>query len=683
MSIPFLNLFKRAKARRAKHVEEPRAAVLHAPAAEKPAAERLSKTVMPNATRTLTSTDPFRAAAKRITLREIGGTPVRPPGERAIRLSLGDLLPHLPAGSLKPRDTLDVKRTVAIKAAEAEKGMATGQPTALLASIYEQAPDIFRQSVAPTDTTQVSLPFDKVMEQFQTMHVRDDQMQDEAVPQVETPFLQVTIEDTEKFGTPLPPLQTSAKPPVKVEPATARSIAKAEPEPVAQEKQTPARRPISLTPPTEPVPPPSSDPAAGPTRIPFNLPPNGAGVPASERVPASSGPPVPTPPPAPAVTPAPARIPFKMPAPNLKPKLTLIRGVEEEAPSSNQPAAVTAPADQATATNEKIKLRLSVCLRNLPAFQLAGELPQISDDVLIELPYALVEPQLSTGRVAIYPKLFHSAIPEPFRDVFVVDAAQTAVLLPLQEVLQNLPSTALQMRQDQEQVEAIDHYETPFSHHAKEDQQRFDKPDVQPAEAAQSTALEPSPEPAQMEAAIPVERPPEEVAWKETSPTKKSRGKGRAAASPATTEQPEVAASATPAASTENEAVEAKSNAKEFVLKISCLPGVTGCSIAFADGLTMAGNLPPSLAADGLCAVAPSVLQKIEKHMVGSDLGSLNSMTLNCNKSLLSFFMEGNVCLTVLHSQQTLEPVTQEQLVQMTKELAQIFAQPETTHVDH
>ena len=45
--------------------------------------------------------------------------------------------------------------------------------------------------------------------------------------------------------------------------------------------------------------------------------------------------------------------------------------------------------------------------------------------------------------------------------------------------------------------------------------------------------------------------------------------------------------------------------------------------------------------------------------------------------------MEGNVCLTVLHSEQTLEAVTQEQLVEMTKELAQIFAQPETTHVDH
>ena len=119
---------------------------------------------------------------------------------------------------------------------------------------------------------------------------------------------------------------------------------------------------------------------------------------------------------------------------------------------------------------------------------------------------------------------------------------------------------------------------------------------------------------------------------------------------------------------------EAKNNAKEFVLRVTCLPGVTGCSIAFADGLTMAGNLPPNLGADGLFAVAPSVLQKIQKHMLDTDLGSLNSMTLNCSKSPITFFMEGNVCLSVLHTDKTLEPVTQEQLVEMTKELAQIFA---------
>jgi hypothetical protein len=118
-----------------------------------------------------------------------------------------------------------------------EKGMATGQPAASLITIYEQAPEVFIHPVTPDDLTQVALPFQKVLQQFETLQVREDQMEDQAVPQVDTPFLQVTIEDTQKFGTSLAPLQTSAAPPVKVEPATARSLAKAEPEPVVQLKQ--------------------------------------------------------------------------------------------------------------------------------------------------------------------------------------------------------------------------------------------------------------------------------------------------------------------------------------------------------------------------------------------------------------------------------------------------------------
>lgn len=368
---------------------------------------------------------------------------------------------------------------------------------------------------------------------------------------------------------------------------------------------------------------------------------------------------------------------------DLKPKLTLVPGVDpvkSEPPAPTQPPPATAPAEPAKPEATTIRLHLNVCLRNLPAFQLSGDLPEIADDVLIELPYSVIEPQLVSGRVAVPPKLFHSAIPEQFRNVFVVDATETPVLLPLQEVLQHLPSTALKMRHDQEHEEAVDHFETPFSRHAKEDQKRFAKPAAEPPKAPEPAAPEgaapPTAEPAKMETAPPVEKPEPTVASKEAAEAEKAVEDRPGSAIPATT----------PAAATgETKATdaEAKNNAKEFVLRVSCLPGVTGCSIAFADGLTMAGNLPPNLGADGLCAVAPSVLQKIQKHMLETDLGSLNSMTLNCSKSPISFFMQGNVCLTVLHTEQTLEPVTQDQLMEMTKELAQIFAQPETTHVDH
>jgi hypothetical protein len=48
-------------------------------------------------------------------------------------------------------------------------------------------------------------------------------------------------------------------------------------------------------------------------------------------------------------------------------------------------------------------------------------------------------------------------------------------------------------------------------------------------------------------------------------------------------------------------------------------------------------------------------------------------MTLHCSKNSLTFFMQGNVCMTVLHSDHKLEQVVQEQLTDMTKELAKIF----------
>ena len=703
MTIPFFDLFKRARARLSK--QNTAAPVVTArPLPEKPASERLSKTVMPNATRTVAPVDPFQVAAGKGRSREMPAplTPVVEPRERAISFTLSDLLENLPSASIKPRDSFDLNRTISIKAAEVEKGMATGQPTAFLASIYEQAPDIFQQSVAADDQTQVALPYAKVLEQFQALQVRADQMQDEAVPQVETPFLQVTIEDTKKFGTSLAPLQTSAKPPVIVEPATARSIAKAEPEPVAQEKQTPdisTRRPISLTPKTAAAP--GHEPKARPVRIPFSLPPNGAGVPASERVPASSGPPVPTPPlapPAPTKAAAPVRIPFKMTPPNaeLKPKLTLVPGVD---PVENEPSP-SQPAEPVTKENEVVRLRLNVCLRNLPAFQLSGSLPEISDDVVMELPYSVIEPQLASGRVAIDPKLFRQAIPEKFRENFVVDATETPVLLPLQEVLQHLPSSALTMRQDQEHEEAIDHFETPFSHHAKEDQKRFGKASSEGAKPSEPAALEETAPPGVAEA-VKTETPqanktedktaskqPAEVGepvatLEERAPENVQSADEAATDQPATTEAKAADVEEEPASTPPATTAEAKSNAKEFVLRVSCLPGVAGCSISFADGLTMAGNLPPGLGAEGLCAMAPSVLQKIEKHMLETNLGPLNSMTLHCAKSPLSFFMQGNICLTVLHTDQDLEPVTQEQLAEMTKELAQIFAQPEITHVDH
>jgi predicted regulator of Ras-like GTPase activity (Roadblock/LC7/MglB family) len=110
---------------------------------------------------------------------------------------------------------------------------------------------------------------------------------------------------------------------------------------------------------------------------------------------------------------------------------------------------------------------------------------------------------------------------------------------------------------------------------------------------------------------------------------------------------------------------------------------VGGCCLTFADGLGLAGNLPSEAAAEGLCAMAPSVFGRIEKHLFDTKLGSLTAVTLHCAKAPVTFFMQGNICLTVLHNDGNLPLETQNELAKMTKELSRTYSQPEMADVDH
>ena len=136
----------------------------------------------------------------------------------------------MPADYIKPIESIDGTRRILLKASEVERGMASGKPAVSLATIYQQVPEIFLRSIAPTDEAQVQLPFKKVLEQFTSLQVRTDQERHQAVPQVETPFLKVTLEDNSRFGTTIEAVETADLPPVRVEPATAEAFAAAEPE---------------------------------------------------------------------------------------------------------------------------------------------------------------------------------------------------------------------------------------------------------------------------------------------------------------------------------------------------------------------------------------------------------------------------------------------------------------------
>jgi predicted regulator of Ras-like GTPase activity (Roadblock/LC7/MglB family) len=712
MTIPFLSYFKRSKGNGAVKEKAAAPAKPVLPPLEKPSSERFSKTVMPNSTRVLPPQDPFEMAARSTALGgqmpSVGGTvapsslrsipfaPVasgprdllppavalalEPQVERVVSLELGDVLTEMPPGYVKPLESIDTSRRVLLKASEVEKGMAGGKPTVSITSVYQQMPEIFIRQIDGADASQLNLPFQKVLEGFANMSVRADQERACAVPQVETPFLKVTLEDNQKFGTTTEPLETGDLPPVRVEPPTAEAFAAAVPEAAADAQLRMA-------------PPPSSygNGQTQPKRVPFKLSPNGTDVPAPESVPASSGPSVPNFLPSPlapvvarindpgcadmsfqepgsvipATAPAPVRIPFKK-APvttdeEAKPKPEPWLTKESLAAEGETPAAPkTAVMSETRVAEVKIALPLLPILKSLPPMQLTGDPSCVPPDVRLEFPFSLIEPQLASGRISVTAKVFEVSLPISFRGLFQAGPGAVDVALPLQEVLKNLPATSLRMRDDQEEQEAGQNFATPFLAKAEEDAKRFNVP------------------------ATPVAKPamPESGAAGVSPAIEDS-----AADTPAITEETQAAAAAAvieekvsdrPLRTPLQVALETdeKLDAKGVVALVNKIPGVKACAIMFGDGLSLAGSLPQELETEGLCAMAPSLMQRIENHLVDTKLGLLHGMTLSCVKGAITFYMHENLCLAALHADLDLPGETREKLSRVVHELSRKYSHP-------
>jgi predicted regulator of Ras-like GTPase activity (Roadblock/LC7/MglB family) len=275
-----------------------------------------------------------------------------------------------------------------------------------------------------------------------------------------------------------------------------------------------------------------------------------------------------------------------------------------------------------------ISLSLKVVLQNLPAFQLNGDVGAVSNEGRVAFPLALIEPQLASGRVSIAPDLFQAALPAEHRALFQIDVQKTSVALPLEEVLRNLPPSVLKLRDDQEQLTHNKDFETPFLAKAQEDARRFG----------------------------PTSDPTENVLKKSE---KKSPAEPLAAKLPAD-----------------------KIDPKKIVSQANALPGVKTCAITFSDGLIFAGELPEEVQADGLYAMAPSLLRRIAQHLRETKLGQLVAMTLYTSDSAISFFARGDICLTALHDI-SLAPEIRTLLAELIEKLSKTYAQPEKSNVDH
>jgi predicted regulator of Ras-like GTPase activity (Roadblock/LC7/MglB family) len=690
MTIPFLDLVKKAKekfeGRRRPSGPAPLPSV-----EDKPESDKLAKRVMPYAVRTMTPdpTAPALAAASVIPARRIpvtrppvgapddlgpsAGVSVEPRGERTLSLALSDVIAKMPDGYLKPHESFDTTRRVTLKAAEVEKGLAAGRPSIPIAAIYQQTPEIFLHTVQPSDTAVVVLPVQKIIDELSRLRVREDQTAEPITAQVETPFLKLMVEESEKFGTTVAPFTTTELQ-LPMEPLPSAAAA-AQPAPIEAIRPAPPSPPIQPPPAVRPPVAPATSSTIPPPRIgaepsrdgsmaritlvepsaPVEDKPEeslliGTGGSAFPRVPASSGPPVP-----PAAPPAaePTRIPFQIPPQAAPPKIA----AQTPAPSlpvRETPTVAPIAAGPVEPTQEPmVALPLRPILASLPPIQVAGDVASVPADAKISFRMALITPQLASGKVTISPKDFHAALPEQYRGLFLPDAVEAPVPLSLPDVLANLPGDSLRVREDQEVVSQDEMFETPFLAKAKEDEERF---------ARRRGTVPPAAAPAEPE--VP----------KASTPKVEIAQVAKAEALKVTSRETSVAKPAEAAL---------KFDAKAAVVQACALPGVASCSVIFADGLIIAGNIPDKMHMEGLSAVAPTMLKKLQKHMCETQLGPLSCMTVHGEKSPVTFFGAGNLCLTAVHNGTELSSESRRELSRITQELSQTYPQVETSHVDH
>src|SRR5438552_5431340 len=147
MTIPFLDLFRKLTGRSAALTAGPAVPATLVRVAKKPASERLSKTVLPHATRSFSPPDPFRAATAeslgrtssaplQLGSQHVTAAPKRsqsahlPPAlaralepklERAISLQIADFIDRVPTGYIKPIEILDAAARVSLKSSEIER----------------------------------------------------------------------------------------------------------------------------------------------------------------------------------------------------------------------------------------------------------------------------------------------------------------------------------------------------------------------------------------------------------------------------------------------------------------------------------------------------------------------------------------------------------------------------------
>jgi predicted regulator of Ras-like GTPase activity (Roadblock/LC7/MglB family) len=115
-------------------------------------------------------------------------------------------------------------------------------------------------------------------------------------------------------------------------------------------------------------------------------------------------------------------------------------------------------------------------------------------------------------------------------------------------------------------------------------------------------------------------------------------------------------------------------DAKKVVRLVSKLPGITACTIMFSDGLTLAGNFPKELDGEGFSAMSPQFFRRAVAFTTELNLGEMQTYSVYTDRVVLSFFMQEDICLSVMQTGRSFLPGVREKLMCVTTELSRMYA---------
>jgi hypothetical protein len=287
-------------------------------------------------------------------------------------------------------------------------------------------------------------------------------------------------------------------------------------------------------------------------------------------------------------------------------ELIRLRESEAGAKPSASASSGTESSGHTSSTEKEIRLRLQSILSNLPPGLEQPSIEGLSGtETEIVLPLDLIQSQLAQGRVVVSAATFCKALPDDLKPHFEAIEPSTEIPIPLREIFLGLPQEAIKLREDQEMVHPQETIQTPFGAHAEEDARRFGLEQVK----------------------VDSERLQAIFLTDETLDLPKT------------------------------------------IRKVGELPGLRSCLLNTTDGLKLAGGLDSPGQEQAISILAPELFKEARSKLADKHLGALETITLYCGRDQLSTFLQGKLCLTVLHDNRPFKPGIREKVQAVMNEL--------------